>query len=164
MTQFPASGRVNKTPITPRNTVAAARWRAENTVRRKGVWMEYANLAGLAEEMLADAYELVLSGWCQGASATDEFRRPTEPASAFARRWSAPGALTRVWQRCSDPFGPALEAFQTANLALAAVVHAVPQEWNDAEDRTQWQVLDAIALAAHEVSPAGKRVLTASNA
>lgn len=126
--------------------------------------MEATNLAGLAEEMLADAYELVLSGWCQGVSARDEFGRPTEPASAFARQWSAPGALTRVWQRSADPFGPALEAFQEANLALAAVVRCVPQEWNDAEDRTQWQVLDAIALAAHEVSPARAGIPAAANA
>jgi hypothetical protein len=126
--------------------------------------MEPTNLAGLAEEMLADAYELVLNGWCQGASAKDEHKQPTEPSSAFARQWSAPGALTRVWQRSSDPFGPALEAFQAANLALASVVHAVPQVWNDAEDRTQRQVLDALALAAHEVSPAGAETLAASNA
>jgi hypothetical protein len=126
--------------------------------------MEPTNLAGLAEEMLADAYELVLSGWCQGASARDEFRQPTEPSSAVARQWSAPGALTRVWQRNRDPFGPALEAFQVANIALAGVVHAVPQEWNDAEERTQRQVLDAIALAAREISPTGATIPAASNA
>jgi hypothetical protein len=126
--------------------------------------MESTNLAGLAEEMLADAYELVLSGWCQGASARDEYNQPTEPSSAFARKWSAPGALTRVWQRSSDPFGPALEAFQAANLALASVVRAVPQAWNDAEDRTQWQVLDALALAAQEVSSADAATLATSNA
>ena len=126
--------------------------------------MEPTNLAGLAEEMLADAYDLVLSGWCQGASARDEYKRPTEPSSAFARQWSAPGALTRVWQRSSDPFGPALEAFQAANLALASVVHAVPQVWNDAEDRTQWQVLDALALAAQEVSSGDVETRAASNA
>jgi hypothetical protein len=126
--------------------------------------MESTNLAGRAEEMLADAYELVLSGWCQGASARDEFNQPTEPSSAFSRQWSAPGALTRVWQRSSDPFGPALEAFQMANLALAGIVHAAPQEWNDAEDRTQWQVLDALALAAHEVSPARVTAVEVSHA
>jgi hypothetical protein len=43
-------------------------------------------------------------------------------------------------------------------------VHAVPQEWNDAEDRTQWQVLDAIALAAQEVSAAEAGILAASDA
>jgi hypothetical protein len=126
--------------------------------------MEPTNLAGLAEEMLADAYELVLSGWCQGAGARDEFRQPTEPASALARQWSAPGALARVWERSDDPLGPALEAFQVANLAIAGVVRAVPQEWNDAEDRTQRQVLDAIALAAQEVSPARVTALEVSHA
>jgi hypothetical protein len=109
---------------------------------------------GLAEKMLVDAYELVLSGWCQGAAARDEVGEPVEPASASARGWSAPGALVRVWERGNDPFGHALEAFQVANLALAAVVREAPQAWNDAEGRTQWQVLDAVALAAHRVSPA----------
>jgi hypothetical protein len=109
---------------------------------------------GVAEEMLADAYELVLQGWCQGTAARDEFGEIVEPASAGARAWSAPGALTRVWERSGDRFGDALEAFQVANLALAAVVQEVPQKWNDAEGRTHWQVLDAIALAAHRVSPA----------
>jgi hypothetical protein len=109
--------------------------------------------AGLAEEMLADAYELVLSGWCQGAPARDEFGRPTEPASALARQWSASGALARVWERSHEPFGAAVDAFQAANLALAAVVGGVPEQWNDDEGRTQWQVLDALALAAHNVSP-----------
>ena len=111
---------------------------------------------GLAEEMLADAYELVLSGWCQGAAARDEFGAAVEPASAGARSWSAPGALTRVWERSVERFGPALEAFQVANLALTAVVQDVPQTWNDSEDRTHWQVLDAIALAAQRVSPASE--------
>jgi hypothetical protein len=126
--------------------------------------MESENLAGLAEDMLAAAYELVLSGWCQGASARDELGHPTEPASAFARQWSAPGALTRVWERSRDPFGPAIEAFQVANVALAGVVHGVSQEWNDAEDRTQWQVLDAIALAAQKVSLGRVTALEVSHA
>lgn len=133
-------------------------------VATKGVDLEVIQEAGLAEEMLADAYELVVSGWCQGSEACDEFGHPTEPSSALARRWSAPGALARVWRRSADPFGPALDAFQTANLALAAVVRGVPQQWNDAEGRSHWQVLDAIALAAHEVSPAGAPVLEASHA
>jgi hypothetical protein len=115
---------------------------------------------GLAEEMLADAYELLLGGWCRGAAARDEFGEPTEPASAGARQWSAPGALTRVWERSDKRYGVALEAFQVASLALSAVVRGVPQEWNDAEDRTHRQVLDAIALAAHKVSLATEPVPT----
>lgn len=124
--------------------------------------LEYVD--GVAEEMLADAYELVLSGWCQGTGARNEFGEPVEPASVGARAWSAPGALTRVWERSDDRFGPALEAFQVANLALAAVMREVPQKWNDAEDRTHWQVLDAIALAAHKVSPATEVATSAAHA
>jgi hypothetical protein len=126
--------------------------------------MDALDQGGLAEQMLADAYELVLSGWCQGCLARDEFGQPTEPASVLARQWSAAGALVRVWERSSDPFGPALEAFQAANVALAAVVRGVPQEWNDADGRTQWQVLDTIALAAHAVSPANAAAAVESNA
>jgi hypothetical protein len=119
---------------------------------------------GLAEEMLVDAYELVLSGWCQGAAARDELGEPVEPASAKARAWSAPGAIARVWERSEDRYGPALEAFQVANLALTAVVREAPQAWNDAEGRTQWEVLDAVALAAHRVSPAQAPAASVVNA
>jgi hypothetical protein len=101
----------------------------------------------VAEHMLADAYELVLAGWCQGAGAKDAYERPIEPSSAFARSWSAPGALARVYTRATTDLDGNLDAFQRANLALAAVVHAVPQEWNDVEGRTIREVLDALAHA-----------------
>ena len=104
-----------------------------------------------AESMLADAYELVLSGWCQGASAQDEVGRSVEPASAFARRWSAPGALERIWRRSDDSQGSALEAYERASLALAATVRDVPQRWNDAQERRLDEVLDALAVAIDKV-------------
>jgi hypothetical protein len=51
------------------------------------------DVVATAERMLADAYELVLSGWCQGATAQDAEGRSIEPASAFARRGAGcPGA------------------------------------------------------------------------
>jgi hypothetical protein len=103
--------------------------------------------------MLADAYELVLSGWCQGASAQDEGGRSIEPSSAFARRWSAPGALERVWRRTEDGDGVALEAYERASLALAAAVRDVPQRWNDIAERRLDEVLDALALAVQSVQP-----------
>jgi hypothetical protein len=100
-----------------------------------------------AEEMLAEAYELVVSGWCQGACARDASGRPVEPASVFARQWSAPGALERIWRRAAEGEVGGLDAFERANLALAAAVHGVPQEWNDEPERHQSQVLDALAEA-----------------
>lgn len=101
----------------------------------------------LAEQMLAAAYEFVRSGWCQGATALDECGRPIEPASAFARKWSALGALERAWRRAPEQPGLALEAFKCAKLALTATVNDVPQAWNDNADRHESQVLSALAEA-----------------
>jgi hypothetical protein len=102
--------------------------------------------------MLSDAHELLVSGWCQGEDACDELLRPIEPSSAFARRWSARGALERVWRRSLVDGDLALAAFVHANLALAATVGGRPDEWNDAEGRHQAQVLDAVAEAAFLLS------------
>ena len=101
----------------------------------------------LAEQMLRDAHGLIESGWCQGAGAVDEMGRPIEPSSAFARRWSAAGALERVWRRSDEDQDEALEAFERANLALAAAVRDVPQRWNDDAGRTQDDVLAALTRA-----------------
>lgn len=111
--------------------------------------------------MLADAYELVLSGWCQGTSAEDEAGRGIEPSSAFARRWSAAGALERVWRREGDANGVALEAYERATLALSAAIHDAPQRWNDAANRTRDEVLEAIASAVGFLNPAPASPLAA---
>jgi len=111
------------------------------------------DVVATAESMLADAYELVLSGWCQGSTARDAEGRSIEPSSAFARRWSAPGALERVWRRTADRGEDVLEAYERASLALAATVRDVPQRWNDAADRRLDEVLDALALAVDRLRP-----------
>ena len=101
----------------------------------------------LAERMLFDAHELIVSGWCQGAGAVDELGRPIEHSSAFARRWSLAGALERVWRRSGGDQDEALEAFERANLALAAAVKDVPQRWNDQPGRRHEDVLSAVDRA-----------------
>jgi len=111
------------------------------------------DVVATAECMLADAYELVLSGWCQGAAAQDEGGRTVEPSSAFARRWSAPGALERIWRRSDDEESSLLEAYERASLALAAAVRDVPQRWNDAAERRLDEVLDALAVAVEKLRP-----------
>ena len=109
----------------------------------------------LAELMLTDAYDFVLSGWCQGSLALDECARPIEPGSAFARRWSVLGALERAWRRSPEPPDAALEAFESAKRALTAAVNDVPQVWNDSDNRRQSEVLDALAEAVQLVATAG---------
>jgi hypothetical protein len=101
----------------------------------------------LVEELLVLAHEFVCEGWCQGSPAQDACDRPVSPASAFACRWSASGALERAWVRHDDRFGLGLDAFGRANLALTAVTGDVPQAWNDAPGRTLPEVLDALAEA-----------------
>lgn len=113
------------------------------------------NIVATAESMLADAYELVLSGWCQGTSAQDEEGRSVEPSSAFARRWSAPGALERIWRRSAEQDGPVLEAYERASPALTAAVRDVPQRWNDATERRIDEVLDALAIAVEKLGRSG---------
>src|SRR5262245_4777551 len=111
------------------------------------------DVVATAEQLLADAYELVLSGWCQGASAQDALGRSVEPSSAFARRWSAPGALERLWRRSDHGEGSVLEAYERACLALSATVRDVPQRWNDVDGRRLDEVLDALAVAVDRVRP-----------
>jgi hypothetical protein len=101
----------------------------------------------LAEQMLCDAHGLIVSGWCQGAGAVDEMGRPIEPSSAFARRWSVAGALERIWRRSGGDQDEALEAFERANLALAAAVRDVPQRWNDEPGRARDEVLASLTRA-----------------
>jgi hypothetical protein len=128
-------------------------WASVPEVQRGLKGLEGSRDAGvLAQQMLSGAYELILGGWCQGMSAQDELGRAIEPSSAFARRWSAPGAVERVWRRLPLGSESALTAFERANLALTAAVHDVPQRWNDALDRTKDQVLDALLQATDLVS------------
>jgi hypothetical protein len=112
------------------------------------------DITAIAEDMLADAYEYVLSGWCQGAASEDECGRAIEPWSAFARKWSALGALERAWQRSPEDPGLARHAFDRARLALIAAVNDLPQSWNDDPGRDQSHVLSALAEAVQLVASA----------
>jgi hypothetical protein len=109
----------------------------------------------LAEQMLSEAYELILSGWCQGTDAQDELGRAIEPSSAFARSWSATGALERVWRRMPGDDDLAIGAFERANLALAGTVRDIPRRWNDVGERTREEVLVALDNARVLVSSPG---------
>lgn len=109
----------------------------------------------LAELLLTEAYEFVLSGWCQGSLAVDECGRPIEPSSAFARRWSALGALERAGRRSHERPEVAATAFARARTALTAAMNDVPQAWNDVEGRRQSEVLDALAEAVQLVESTG---------
>jgi hypothetical protein len=101
--------------------------------------------------MLRMAHEFVREGWCQGSHAEDAVGRSVSPTSAFACKWSAPGALERAWSFHEDRLGSGLEAFEHANLAFATAAGEVPQTWNDARERTHQEVLGAFMTAIEHV-------------
>jgi hypothetical protein len=105
----------------------------------------------LVKELLTLAQGYVQEGWCQGSDAQDACGRPVAPTSVFACRWSAPGALERAWAWSENRFDLALDAFEHANLALAAATGEVPQAWNDADGRTVRDVLDVFTTAIEDV-------------
>jgi hypothetical protein len=103
--------------------------------------------AGVAETWLADAYDLVAIGWCQGASARDADGQPVAADGVPARAWSVTGALLRVLRTSEVDPELALHAFQRASLALTASVNEIPSVWNDAPRRTSDEALAALASA-----------------
>lgn len=104
------------------------------------------NVMSLAEEWLADAYELVQRGWCAGL-ARDGDGNACAPEAETAARWSAVGALTAAWRASGRDDEVALRAWQRANLALTAAVNDVPRVWNDAPGRRQADVAEALLRA-----------------
>ncbi len=100
--------------------------------------------------LLAEARELVLRGWCQGADAEDAQGAPVVAWDPVARRWSALGALVATAGGPSALVrgGPSLERLAKAALALGLAADAeVLKDWNDAPDRTQADVLEAFDRA-----------------
>ncbi|HEX2111741.1 MAG TPA: hypothetical protein VHF67_09315 [Gaiellaceae bacterium] len=104
-------------------------------------------VAALAEAWLADAYDLVATGWCQGTSARDADGRPVAAHSPTACEWSLTGSLLRVLRTSEAEPELALHAFQRASLAVTAAVNGVASVWNDAPRRRADDVLDALAIA-----------------
>jgi hypothetical protein len=102
-------------------------------------------------EILDSARDLVARGWCQNTMAQDSHGAGVDPSSRHACAWSASGAVLAAW-RSTCPTDEALDrAFTSlvhANLALAGSVPITPDEWNDANGRTQEQVLQAFDRAA----------------
>jgi hypothetical protein len=103
-------------------------------------------------DILSSAQKLVASGWCQGATARDERGEEVAPWSQDACTWSAAGAIAAAWRaQCGSPSQAPeveVEAFTTANHALAGSMSTAPDKWNDAPGRTQRQVLQAFNRSA----------------
>ncbi len=97
-----------------------------------------------AEQLLAEAGDLIAGGWCQRALARDRDGREVEPWSARAEQWSPLGALTRVWH---EQRGVELDVFEAAYAALALATGGRPEEWNAARWRSKRHVVRAFSRA-----------------
>lgn len=99
----------------------------------------------VAREILLQTRERLLAGWCQGADARDRSGDAVDPWSDEARSWSLLGALVAV----TDPLAPLgntrLGPLRRALAALAEfVVEPSLADWNDAEDRTQSNLIEVL--------------------
>lgn len=96
------------------------------------------------EQLLADARELVVRGWCRTGLARDDADRQVEPWSSSARAWSPLGALMASWYR--NPVG-GYDSFRIAYTSLAVATGGRLEEWNAAPWRTRQHVLSAFGRA-----------------
>jgi len=105
-------------------------------------------------EILAEARDLVSSGWCRGADARDRTGQPVEAWSPGARSWSILGAVVAAAELPSDLNGTRLGPLRQALGALAEVIEEpMLMSWNDDPGMTQAEVVQTLE-AAREICAA----------
>jgi len=104
-----------------------------------------------ATEILRRAHDLVAFGWCQRADARDAGYRPVQPWSSQACSWSLLGALVAALDAPGEAIPESPELIAELRLALVAVSETLTawslEDWNDATERTQAEVIDTLAAA-----------------
>jgi hypothetical protein len=113
------------------------------------VTSDYGPADALACELLAEARRRVASGWCQRTAARDASGRSVVPNDPAAASWSTTGAIIAAARtnRAATREAVAQAPFALAMSALSTVVGAGPQSWNDEPERSQNDVLAALAAA-----------------
>lgn len=103
-------------------------------------------------EVLASAMELVMLRWCQGSNARDAYGDIVPAASPKACSWCAAGAITAVSPQSLR--GP---AHRCLSAAIGSDPHdtGVPILWNDHPDRTQAEVIAALARSVDHAEGGG---------
>ena len=96
------------------------------------------------KELLIAARAKIAQGWCQGMDAADAQGNPVDWSSRKARQWCISGAMANA---CDGFHEGARAALLSAAKARSLV------RWNDAQGRTQAQVLklfDKAIKACHD--------------
>ncbi len=99
-------------------------------------------MANDVAETLDKARALIEKGWTQGASARGKSKRQVELNSPSAVCFCASGAINRAAPRFGGVYAAASEALKRA-IGQRFIV-----AWNDAEGRTQAEVIQAFKEAA----------------
>jgi hypothetical protein len=103
-----------------------------------------------AEDVLSGASALLRRGWCQGSDACGADGQAVKAWQPEARSWSLLGALCAsggLDERAAPRIPLGSLATAAAAMGLATNAHSL-QAWNDAEGRTQQEVLAAVDRAA----------------
>ena len=98
-------------------------------------------------QIIAEARQRVLAGWCQGAVASDANGRPVLSSSPEARRWSMLGAL--LASQNGQPVSDLLAAVSSLHRSTG---ESALEVWNDRPGRTQKEVVAAFDRALEGVA------------
>lgn len=111
-------------------------------------------------ELLVAARAKIAIGWTQYRYARDVTGGEVPPVHLDACRWCAIGALVAARSLLPEA-AERLALMVAAKSALRAVVHDCVQVWNDADGRTQQEVIEAFdaAIAAEMSGCALREVL-----
>jgi hypothetical protein len=96
----------------------------------------------LSIQIIAEARQRVLAGWCQGAVARDANGRTVPFSSPEARRWSTLGAL--LASRDGQPPSDLVDAVSSLHRSTG---ESALEVWNDRTGRTQKEVVAAFDRA-----------------
>ena len=99
-------------------------------------------------EVLGNAAELIRRGWCRASEARDAEGNMTGAVSEDAASWSAAGAVERAAWDLHHYLDVKRRAVRALVKAVGCGDDFVLDEWNDFEDVTREDVLDALARAA----------------
>ena len=106
-------------------------------------------------KIYADMSALIKNGWSQGSNARDVSGNPVNSISDDAVSWCMIGAYTKIRQ--DSPLLCSGLSWQWA-FAMFKERHKINRsisEWNDASDRSQQEIVDALDISSDELNSRG---------
>lgn len=85
--------------------------------------------------------DLIREGWIQHDAALDRHGDPCNPMSPMATRWDMGGAILMVYQSDTKQV---ISIHKALRFHLGLPENALLSKWNDDDERTHQEVLDAL--------------------